>query len=230
MNYVIYNLDGTYHTTFSSIDYSGREEELLNKLKIDFDRVDYIVKVNEDVDKSKLDFCKYMPDGGCVWSREALINDKINRFLEKRKKLLEALDLEFLISLETPDNPKTQLIKKNKNFLRDLSIRDEIDSIHDTSKIFKLNAYHNLIDIEIVDPGCGCANRFPTVFIEPPEETEWSFGLPSLASASIGINGELLSLQINKIGCGYKNIPNIKISDYENGKHPILKPIIVNII
>ena len=50
MNYVIYNLDGTYHTTFSSIDYSGREEELLNKLKIDFDRVDYIVKVNEDVD------------------------------------------------------------------------------------------------------------------------------------------------------------------------------------
>jgi hypothetical protein len=223
-------LDKTYKSIDSELKIDNNEESFFIKYKIDYDKVDYVVKLENSVSDFELNFKTYMPDGGQIWNRPNLIKYKTEEFLKKRKSLFSKLDLDFLISLETKDNPDSQLIKKNKDFLRELSIRDEIDSILDCSKIFKLNAFYNLIDIEILDPGFGCSMPIPTVHISPPEETDFSFGLPSSAIAEIGINGELTKIDVNKIGCNYKKPPKIFIEGFENGRHPVLKPIIVNTI
>jgi hypothetical protein len=151
---------------------------------------------------------------------------------EERSSLLQKLDVEFMISLEISNNKQTEIIKRNKNFLRQLSCRTEMHHIHDCEKINKFNAFHNIVDIEIIDPGYGCSESVPHVTISRPEETDYNYGLAAAANAIRGSKGELLSLSMAKLGCGYISEPTIEISGYggENAKHPVLKAVICNII
>lgn len=228
MHYIVYFLDGSHRSFDSYRKIEGNEERELKILNIDVEDVDYLVNLPFPPSEEELKFKKYMPDGSAVWNRAHLIDYKIKQFLEKRKSIFEKLDFDFMISLEKSKNPETELIIKNKNFLRDLSIRDELDSIHDCEKLFKLNAFYNLIKIDILDPGFGCGKIMPKVFISDPKETFTSCGLGSVAECVIDHCGRLISIEIVKIGCGYISTPSITIEGYENARHPKLSPVIVN--
>lgn len=228
--YLIYFLDNTYKMiqTFSPIN--DNEEEILTKYGISTDDVDYIVEFNQPPDGRKLLFSRFFPDGTKMWNRKFLIDYKTEEFEKKRLEYLKQLDLEFLISLETPNNPKTELIKRNKQFLRELSIRDEMDSIVDSENIYNLNAFNNLIDIEIINPGKNCSLAHPSVIISNPTNYGSNYGTPSIAECVIGTKGEIHYIKISKIGCGYLYDPNIIVEgfDHPDAVKPILKPIIVN--
>jgi len=230
-HYIIYFINGAYKYISTSINLIEKIDKL-HLLGVNYHLVDYIVPTENFIDESILQYKKYLPDGSAVWKKENLINKKIEEMTSKRNTLLQKLDVDFLISLETPNNKQTEIIKNNKNFLRDLSFRKEIHHIHDCDKIFKFNAFYNIIDIQIIDCGYGCSEKIPTVSISSPEETEYNFGFSAFANATVGSKGELISINIKKHGSGYISDPIIKISGYEseNSKHPILKTIISNII
>jgi hypothetical protein len=229
-HYIIYFVNGTHKHVETSLDLNDLDN--LSKINIDYHNFDYLIKVDKKFNKNLLNFKKFLPDGNEIWKKEKLINFKIQNFLEKRRVLFEKLDTQFLISLEMPNNIQTEIIKKNKLFLRELSCRSELHNIHDCEKIFKFNAFYNLTHIEILDAGCGCSDRVPTVFISDPPETKNNFGIKATATAIVGSKGELLKITVQRLGSGYISLPEIKISGYEseNAKHPILKPVVENII
>lgn len=204
----------------------------LHLVGIEYEVVDYIVPLEKAIDQSFLEHRKFLPDGSSIWKKESLINKKIKEITAKRNSLLQKLDTDFIISLETPNNKQTEVIKKNKNFLRELSCRTEMHHIHDCEKINKFNAFYNIVDIQIIDPGYGCSEPVPCVTISPPEETEFNYGLTASAHAVRGSKGELVSITMEKLGCGYISEPQITISGYEgeNAKHPIVKAVISNIM
>jgi hypothetical protein len=209
--------------------------ENLDRLKlvgIEYEVVDYIVPLEKHIDQSILEHRKFLPDGNSIWKKENLIDKKVKEMTAKRNTLLQKLDIDFIISLETPSNKQTEVIKNNKKFLRDLSCRTEMHHIHDCEKIHKFNAFYNIVDIQIIDPGYGCSESVPCVTISPPEETEFNYGLTASAHAIRGSKGELLSITMEKLGSGYISDPEIKISGYEaeNAKHPIVKAVIGNIM
>lgn len=229
--YIIYFINGSYQYLHTSFDLMNNLDNL-HLAGINYDLVDYIVPLDKHIDESLLEHRKFLPDGSSVWKKDNLINKKIQEITIKRNSLLQKLDTDFIISLETPNNRQTEVIKKNKNFLRELSCRTEMQHIHDCEKIHKFNAFYNIVDIEIIDPGYGCSEPVPYVTISAPEETDYNYGLVAAAHAIRGSKGELLSISMEKLGCGYISDPEIKISGYESesAKHPILKAIISNIM
>jgi hypothetical protein len=230
-HYIIYFINGSYKIIQSSINLI-EDTDHLHFLGIDYHLVDYIVPLNKDIDQNDLKHRKILPDGNSIWNKHDLINEKIQMMTEKRSSLLQKLDVDFMISLEIANNKQTEIIKINKNFLRQLSCRTEMHHIHDCEKINKFNAFYNILNIEIIDPGYGCSESVPYVTISSPEETNDNYGLAAAANAIRGSKGELLSLSMTKLGCGYISEPTIKISGYEgeNAKHPVLKAVIGNII
>jgi len=230
-HYIIYFINGSYKIIQSSINLV-EDTEHLYFLGIDYHLVDYIVQLNKNINDNDLKHRKILLDGNSIWNKHDLINEKIQRMTEERSSLLQKLDVEFMISLEIANNKQTEIIKRNKNFLRQLSCRTEMHHIHDCEKINKFNAFHNIVDIEIIDPGYGCSESVPHVTISRPEETDYNYGLAAAANAIRGSKGELLSLSMAKLGCGYISEPTIEISGYEgeNAKHPVLKAVICNII
>lgn len=229
--YIIYFINGSYKYLQSSFNLMDNLDRL-HLVGVDYEVVDYIVPLNKNINQSELEYRKFLPDGNSIWKKEELINKKVKEFTYKRNSLLQSLDTHFIISLETPNNKQTEIIKINKNFLRELSCRTEMHHIHDCEKINKFNAFHNIVDIEIIDPGYGCSESVPYVTISAPEENDHNYGLMAAAHAIRGSKGELLSLSMAKLGCGYISEPTIKISGYEaeNAKHPVLKAVIGNII
>jgi len=229
--YIIYFINGSHQYISTSFDIMNNLDNL-HMIGIDYDVVDYIVPLDKHIDQNTLDHRKYLPDGSSIWKKENLINRKVQEMTIKRNALLQKLDIDFLISLESPNNKQTEVIKNNKNFLRELSCRTEMYHLHDCEKIHKFNAFYNIVDIQIIDPGYGCSEPVPSVTISPPEETESNYGLTASANAIRGSKGELLSISMQKLGCGYISDPDIKISGYEgeNTKHPILKAVISNIM
>jgi hypothetical protein len=230
-HYIVYFINGSHKYLQSSLDLM----ENLDRLKlvgIEYEVVDYIVPLEKHIDQSILEHRKFLPDGNSIWKKENLIDKKVKEMTAKRNALLQKLDIDFIISLETPNNKQTEVIKNNKKFLRELSCRTEMQHIHDCEKINKFNAFCNIIDIQIIDPGYGCSEPVPCVTISPPEETEYNYGLTASAHAVRGSKGELLSLTMEKLGCGYISDPEIKISGYESesAKHPIVKAVIGNIM
>ena len=229
--YIIYFINGSYKYLQSSFNLMDNLDRL-HLVGVDYEVVDYIVPLKGHINQSELEYRKFLPDGNSIWKKEELINKKAKEFTYKRNSLLQSLDTHFIISLETPNNRQTEIIKTNKNFLRELSCRTEIQHIHDCEKINKFNAFYNIVDIQIIDPGYGCSESVPHVTISPPEENDHNYGLMAAANAIRGSKGELLSLSMAKLGCGYISEPTIKISGYEgeNAKHPVLKAVIGNII
>jgi hypothetical protein len=230
-HYIVYFINGSHKYLQSSLDLM----ENLDRLKlvgIEYEVVDYIVPLEKHIDQSILEHRKFLPDGNSIWKKENLIDKKVKEITAKRNTLLQKLDIDFIISLETPSNKQTEVIKNNKKFLRDLSCRTEMHHIHDCEKIHKFNAFYNIVDIQIIDPGYGCSESVPCVTISPPEETEFNYGLTASAHAIRGSKGELLSITMEKLGSGYISDPEIKISGYEaeNAKHPIVKAVIGNIM
>jgi hypothetical protein len=230
-HYIIYFINGGYKYISTSVDIMQNLNKL-HLLDINYDIVDYIVSLENYIDESVLQHKKYLPDGSSVWKKESLINKKIEDILVKRNSLLQKLYIDFIRSLETPNSRDTEIVKNNKRFLRDLSCRTELHHIHDCEKILKFNAFFNIVDIQILDPGYGCSQKIPTVTISPPEETEYNFGFTACANAIVGSKGELKSLTVQKHGSGYISDPQVKITGYEseNAKHPIVKAVISNII
>ena len=230
-HYIVYFINGSHKYLQSSLNLMENLDKL-HLVGVNYEVVDYIVPLDRHIDPKTLEYRKFLPDGNSIWKKEDLINKKIKEFTSKRNALLQKLDIDFIISLETPNNRKTETIKRNKNFLRELSCRTEMQHIHDCEKINKFNAFYNIVDIQIIDPGYGCSEPVPSVTIAPPEETELNYGLTASAHAIRGSKGELLSLTMEKLGSGYISDPDIKISGYEgeNAKHPILKAVIDNII
>lgn len=230
-HYIVYFINGSHKYLQSSLNLMENLDKL-HLVGVNYEVVDYIVPLDRHIDPKTLEYRKFLPDGNSVWRKEDLINKKIKEFTSKRNALLQKLDIDFIISLETPNNRKTETIKRNKNFLRELSCRTEMQHIHDCEKINKFNAFYNIVDIEIIDPGYGCSEPVPSVTIAPPEETELNYGLTASAHAIRGSKGELLSLTMEKLGSGYISDPDIKISGYEgeNTKHPIVKAVIDNIM
>lgn len=230
-HYIIYFINGSHKYLQSSIDLMENLDKL-HLAGVEYDLVDYIVPLEKAIDQNTLQYRKFLPDGNSVWKKENLINKKIKEITSVRNALLQKLDTDFIISLETPNNRKTEIIKRNKNFLRDLSCRTEMYHIHDCEKINKFNAFYNIVDIQIIDPGYGCSEPVPSVTIAPPEENEFNYGLTASAHAIRGSRGELVSLIMEKLGSGYISDPEIKISGYEgeNAKHPIVKAVIDNIM
>lgn len=230
-HYIVYFINGSHKYLQSSLNLMENLDKL-HLVGVNYEVVDYIVPLDRHIDPKTLEYRKFLPDGNSVWRKEDLINKKIKDFTSKRNALLQKLDIDFIISLETPNNRKTETIKRNKNFLRELSCRTEMQHIHDCEKINKFNAFYNIVDIQIIDPGYGCSEPVPSVTIAPPEETELNYGLTASAHAIRGSKGELLSLTMEKLGSGYISDPDIKISGYEgeNVKHPIVKAVIDNIM
>jgi len=229
--YIIYFINGSYQYLHTSFDLMNNLDNL-HLAGLNYDLIDYIVPLDKHIDQNTLEDRKYLPDGSSIWKKENLINKKVKDITIKRNALLKKLDIDFLISLESTNNRQTQVIKKNKNFLRELSCRTEMHHVHDCEKIHKFNAFYNIVDIEIIDPGYGCSEPVPCVTISPPEETDYNYGLVAAANAIRGSKGELLSVSMEKLGCGYISDPEIKISGYEgeNAKHPILKAVVSNIM
>ena len=229
--YIIYFINGSYKYLQSSFNLMDNLDRL-HLVGVDYEVVDYIVPLNKNINQSELEYRKFLPDGNSIWKKEELINKKVKEFTYKRNSLLQSLDTHFIISLETPNHKQTEIIKINKNFLRELSCRTEMHHINDCEKINKFNAFHNIVDIQIIDPGYGCSESVPYVTISAPEENDHNYGLMAAAHAIRGSKGELLSLSMAKLGCGYISEPTIKISGYEaeNAKHPVLKAVIGNII
>ena len=249
-HYIIYFINGSHKIIQSSINLI-EDTDHLYFLGIDYHLVDYIVPLNRDINQNdvlSMDFITVLTGPEQVWWSKAagefltpsvtnkhflqIINEKIQMMTEKRSSLLQKLDVDFMISLEISNNKQTEIIKINKNFLRQLSCRTEMHHIHDCEKINKFNAFYNILNIEIIDPGYGCSESVPYVTISSPEETNDNYGLAAAANAIRGSKGELLSLSMAKLGCGYISEPTIKISGYEgeNAKHPVLKAVIGNII
>jgi len=229
-HYIVYFVDGTHQYITTSINLEDVDN--LPKLNIKYENFDYLIKTDKKIDPHILNFKKHLPDGSIIWKKEKLIQEKIKNAVIKRESLFKKLDIDFLISLEVHNNKKTEVIKRNKNFLRDLSCRKELYSIHDCEKIAKFNPFYNLVDIEILDPGYGCSEKIPTVDISSPVETDKNFGFKATAKAVVGADGQLIKITVERLGSGYTQMPEIKISGYEseNAKHPVLKPIIDNII
>jgi len=230
-HFIVYLINGQYKLISTTVDIMNHLDRL-HVFNINYDAVDYIVPLAQHIDEKVLEYRKYLPDGSSIWKKDKLIEKKVKEMLIKRNSLFQKLDIDFLISLETPNNRKTEVIKNNKKFLRDLSYRTEIQHIHDCSKIEKFNPFYNIVDIEILDPGYGCSELVPQVIISPPQETETNYGITASAKAIRGAKGELTQITVEKVGCGYISNPEIKISgfDGENAKHPILKAVISNII
>jgi len=229
--YIIYYLNGSYQILSTSFDLEGNEHKV-GELGINYHSVDYIICLKEHVNESELRYKKYLPDGNIIWNKQIIIENKIKEIKEKRSQLFLKLDVDFLISLENDGGSEKNIIKKTKIHLRELSCRTEMQQIHDCEKLIKFNAFYNLAHIEILDPGYGCNETIPSVTIDEPIEDGDSFGLRAAAKAARGANGQLVSIEVTRLGSGYKTLPNIKISGYDsnNAKHPILKPIIKNII
>lgn len=229
-HYIVYFVDGTHQYITTSINLEDTDN--LPKLNIKYENFDYLVKVDKKIDPITLNFKKHLPDGNVIWKKEKLIQEKIKNAMIKRESLFKKLDIDFLVSLEVHNNKTTEIIKRNKNFLRDLSCRKELHSIHDCEKIAKFNPFYNLVDIEIIDAGYGCSEKIPVVDISNPIETDKNFGFKATAKAVVGANGQLIKITVERLGSGYIQAPEIKISGYESesAKHPILKPIIDNII
>lgn len=230
-HFIVYLINGQYKLISTTVDIMNHLDRL-HVFNINYDAVDYIVPLAQHIDEKVLEYRKYLPDGSSIWKKDKLIEKKVKEMLIKRNSLFQKLDIDFLISLETPNNRKTEVIKNNKKFLRDLSYRTEIQHIHDCSKIEKFNPFYNIVDIEILDPGYGCSELVPQVIISSPQETETNYGITASAKAIRGAKGELTQIIVEKVGCGYISNPEIKISgfDGENAKHPILKAVISNII
>lgn len=230
-HYIVYFINGSYKYLQSSLNLMDNLDKL-HLVGVDYEVVDYIVPLEKHIDQSVLEYRKFLPDGNSIWKKEELINKKVKEITSKRNALLQKLDIDFIISLETPNNKQTEIIKKNKNFLRELSCRTEMYHVHDCEKINKFNAFYNIVDIQIIDPGYGCSEPVPSVAIAQPEETEVNYGLTASAHAIRGSKGELLSVRMEKLGSGYTSDPEIKISGYEgeNAKHPIVKAVIGNIM
>lgn len=230
-HYIVYFINGSHKYVQSSLDLMENLDRL-ELVGINYEVVDYIVPLEKHIDQSILEYRKFLPDGNSIWKKENLIDKKVKEMTAKRNALLQKLDIDFIISLETPNNRQTEVIKNNKKFLRELSYRTEMHHVHDCEKIHKFNAFYNIVDIQIIDPGYGCSESVPCVTISPPEETEFNYGLTASAHAIRGSKGELLSLTMEKLGCGYISDPEIKISGYESesAKHPIVKAVIGNIM
>jgi len=112
-HYIVYFINGSHKYLQSSLDLM----ENLDRLKlvgIEYEVVDYIVPLEKHIDQSILEHRKFLPDGNSIWKKENLIDKKVKEMTAKRNALLQKLDIDFIISLETPNNKQTEVIKNNK--------------------------------------------------------------------------------------------------------------------
>ena len=124
-HYIVYFINGSHKYVQSSLDLMENLDRL-ELVGINYEVVDYIVPLEKHIDQSILEYRKFLPDGNSIWKKENLIDKKVKEMTAKRNALLQKLDIDFIISLETPNNKQTEIIKKNKNFLRELSCRTEM--------------------------------------------------------------------------------------------------------
>ena len=143
--------------------------------------------------------------------------------IKKRKKdtirklrnlILNKLDIQFLISLESECPDCTQHIKKIKEYLRDIPqlFDSEKFEYEETNKVLNFNVFDNVFDIDVSNPGSGYDNP-PTVTIAPPQKDEVP-GFQMKAIAEIE-DGKVINIKTVRVGSSYMEAPIVSLSPPE---------------
>lgn len=146
--------------------------------------------------------------GGYIDELSDARDEKI-RFLRKhRDVLLKKLDLQFMISLENDCSDCTNHIKDIKKYLRDIPKLFEDYSPSSLKDVIDFNAFDNIFDFTIANPGSGYTTP-PLVTISAPDSKFPGFQAEAVAEIK---DGKVCNVTATHVGSSYKHAPEVTIA------------------
>jgi hypothetical protein len=224
MNSILVIIDGEDQKRVFSFPSNLSEQECFDKIKhsIEVGIKRQFFFPNSKVSAKEYEEYYYLKNGEFVINSRFVLETKIQEKIRlQRDNFLKALDVPFMISLETEDEVLKNHIINLKNFLRDVPNKLNLSTIEDEENLKKFTPFQNIFTAAIADCGSGYTKP-PTISFEEPNPNGY-YGRKAEVTATIK-DGKLSNLFITDNGCGYISQPSVCVSppDEPNGKNAIV--------